>query len=330
MYILQCGDYEPIISWDPSGKSLIIKNTQVFVDTVLSTFFKQTKFDSFTRKMRRWGFSTKRTRTPKAVSWVFEHPDFSKVDSFATCNRIMTSGSQKALDDLRMNNEDSTTYGLPAADERHNMAQYSQHFTPSASGPHSQTSQVVEGQQASSELSIVLAYRRQQRILSHLMMVPSEEQRWAALLSQGAASIMPSLTNATSARPSIRSEVSSSNIINFNMADAYNVDNGSARVINCADHSAASHWIGRQSDPCQRGFSFSAESTYSGGVDQARNQSRERMATPSSPASNHDASLLGIVANHAARRQRHQELVLGVLTSFSCQGQGCTDEEREV
>ena len=120
---------------------------------------------------------------------------------------------------------------------------------------------------------------------------------------------MSRLMNATSAHPTSarqsieRSEVSSSDIINSNMADAYNVDNGSARVINGADHSAISHWIGHQSDPRQRCFRFSTESTYSGGVGQVRNQSRQRMATPSSPT-NQCASLLDVVANHAARRQR--------------------------
>jgi hypothetical protein len=59
----------------------------------------------------------------------------------------------------------------------------------------------------------------------------------------------------TSARPSIeRNEDLSSDIINSNIADAYNVDYGSARVINGADHSAMSHWIGLQSDPRQRCF----------------------------------------------------------------------------
>lgn len=122
-------------------------NTQMFVDTVLSTFFKQTKFESFTRKLRRWGFSTKRIHTPNGVSWVFEHPDFNKAAGFATCNRITTSDSKETIDLHRTNL--NSTYSIPLlADGRHSTTQrYFQLCTRPRRGQYSQsTSQIVERQ----------------------------------------------------------------------------------------------------------------------------------------------------------------------------------------
>lgn len=244
MYILQCGDYEPIVTWTPSGKSVIIMNTQVFVDTVLYTFFKHTKFESFTRKMRRWGFSTRRIHTPKGVSWVFEHSDFNKFDGFATCNRVTTSDGKKAIDLHRTNV--NSTYSLPVlADSRLSTTQrYSQLYTRLTRGQYSQTAnQIVEGR---------------------------------------------GVTRATG-------------------------------------DSTTAHWIGHQSDPRWRGAS--AESSYSGGSgNPVRNPTTRGRITMPSPT-NDELLLRDLVASHAARRQRRQ-VVLELLSSFSSQGQDCTEDDK--
>ena len=94
MYILGCGDYDEIIAWSLNGESVIVRNTQGFAESVLPIFFKQSKFDSFTRKMRRWGFSTRRLHTPKGLegtSWAFQHPHFTKAGGFAMCYKVVTS-----------------------------------------------------------------------------------------------------------------------------------------------------------------------------------------------------------------------------------------------
>ena len=95
MYILGCGDYDEIIAWSLNGLSVIVKDTNGFAESVLPIFFKQSKFDSFTRKMRRWGFSTRRLHTPKGdlegTSWAFQHPHFTKAGGFAMCYKVVTS-----------------------------------------------------------------------------------------------------------------------------------------------------------------------------------------------------------------------------------------------
>ena len=98
--------------------------------------------------MRRWGFSARRIHTPKVVSWVFEYPDFNEADGFATCNRVTTSDSKKAIDLHRTHL--NSTYSLPVlADGRHSTTQcYSQLYARPSRGQYSQTtSQIVEGRE---------------------------------------------------------------------------------------------------------------------------------------------------------------------------------------
>ena len=44
------------IGWLPDGNSFVIRNPDTFTRQVLPNFFKATKFQSFTRKLYRWGF----------------------------------------------------------------------------------------------------------------------------------------------------------------------------------------------------------------------------------------------------------------------------------
>lgn len=42
--------------WVPSGNAFFIYDQKSFVETIMSVHFQNAKFDSFTRRMRRWGF----------------------------------------------------------------------------------------------------------------------------------------------------------------------------------------------------------------------------------------------------------------------------------
>ncbi|KAL7529021.1 hypothetical protein ACHAXR_002749 [Thalassiosira sp. AJA248-18] len=54
--LLSVPTYQSILRWNPSGESFGIYDTDEFVTTVMATHFQRAKFDSFTRRMRRWGF----------------------------------------------------------------------------------------------------------------------------------------------------------------------------------------------------------------------------------------------------------------------------------
>lgn len=56
MDMLDNEDVQDAITWLPGGKSFSIINPNKFTDNVLPRFFKQAKFESFVRKLYRWGF----------------------------------------------------------------------------------------------------------------------------------------------------------------------------------------------------------------------------------------------------------------------------------
>jgi len=47
---------QPIMHWLPSGKSFCIANQKMFNDEVLPKYFREAKYESFLRRMKRWGF----------------------------------------------------------------------------------------------------------------------------------------------------------------------------------------------------------------------------------------------------------------------------------
>lgn len=85
MEILGNDDLSSIISWLPSGRSFVIYNKERFAREVLPAFFqKNTKYASFTRRMRRWKFrrmpqsTASRTKSYPVSMPVYHHPLFNK------------------------------------------------------------------------------------------------------------------------------------------------------------------------------------------------------------------------------------------------------------
>lgn len=138
MYIIQCGDYNHLIDWieteeeeenpssegnnedaasgeaikkcetnttvlvSPPSKStpFIIYDKIAFETHVLPAIFKEGKFDSFERKLYRWGFAKKkrevtgrRRSVDSSNSSIYEHPYFCKGD-YMTASTIACSGSE--------------------------------------------------------------------------------------------------------------------------------------------------------------------------------------------------------------------------------------------
>ena len=63
MQLLSENNFEEIISWLPHGHSFLIYDKKKFTETILPIYFKGTKYESFTRKLNRWGL----TRTAKGT-----------------------------------------------------------------------------------------------------------------------------------------------------------------------------------------------------------------------------------------------------------------------
>ena len=83
----------------PTSTAFIIYDTAAFEKHVLPAIFKEGKFDSFERKLYRWGFAKKQddpagsSRTTLSSSSIYEHPYFCRGD-YSTANTIACSGSE--------------------------------------------------------------------------------------------------------------------------------------------------------------------------------------------------------------------------------------------
>ena len=66
--ILAEPSYSSIISWNDAGNAFIIYDVDAFVSTVMPMHFQNSKFDSFIRRMRRWGFRVK-NKKPRQSSF---------------------------------------------------------------------------------------------------------------------------------------------------------------------------------------------------------------------------------------------------------------------
>ncbi len=50
-------EYSSIISWNEEGTSVIVHDVDAFISTVMPVHYKHSKFESWARRMRRWGFA---------------------------------------------------------------------------------------------------------------------------------------------------------------------------------------------------------------------------------------------------------------------------------
>jgi hypothetical protein len=51
------GRESSLASWQPHGKAFLVHNQELFTATIMPRFFKQTKYESFWRKLHFWGFT---------------------------------------------------------------------------------------------------------------------------------------------------------------------------------------------------------------------------------------------------------------------------------
>jgi len=80
MYVLTCGDYDHIVHWK-TDDIFVINDINAFTNEVLPSFFKVAKYESFQRKLYRWGFvKTCMLRIEKKRSISYSHPLFEKGD----------------------------------------------------------------------------------------------------------------------------------------------------------------------------------------------------------------------------------------------------------
>lgn len=114
--ILSKEEYKYIISWLPHGKSFFVHNKKKFVELVSPHYFKETKFESFTRKLNRWGF-VRISKGPEIGA--FQHEFFLR-DDVSKSSRIRCqkkNDRKKPRCDVRRNMEE-VVYGILSNENR--------------------------------------------------------------------------------------------------------------------------------------------------------------------------------------------------------------------
>jgi arsenate reductase-like glutaredoxin family protein len=86
MNILGSPLFASIITWSPDGKSFIINSRKDFKEKVLPVYFNS-NFDSFLRKLKRWGFVKDKSRRQGGPTLVFSHKHFRR-DDRSLCLRM--------------------------------------------------------------------------------------------------------------------------------------------------------------------------------------------------------------------------------------------------
>ena len=74
--ILNDKSLNSIVTWLPSGKSFCIINKEAFTNIVLPKYFKESLFESFSRRLKRWGY--RKVYTPGQKQIVIIHDLFQK------------------------------------------------------------------------------------------------------------------------------------------------------------------------------------------------------------------------------------------------------------
>jgi len=98
MKMLERKGVEDIIKWTNDGRSFVIKDKKALVATLFPLYFKEVKYDSFIRKLYRWGF-TKVLRGENAGAFI--QKNFQRGES-RLCAKVKTT--------RRLKEDDTKTY----------------------------------------------------------------------------------------------------------------------------------------------------------------------------------------------------------------------------
>lgn len=99
MYTIQCGEFNDIVAWSNDGLSFCINNKVAFEKAVLPVLFKPSKFESFARNLRRWGFvKIFLTGAYAEKGAAYSHPNFRRGD-YALCKLISHGNDDLAKTD---------------------------------------------------------------------------------------------------------------------------------------------------------------------------------------------------------------------------------------
>jgi len=93
-HVLNQKEVEHIVSWTPDGTSFVIHNMQIFQSYILPHYFNGIKFDSFQRKLYRWGFTKNLSYKLKGGEYDIDDPlSSSAVSTSRKTNAVIWSNA---------------------------------------------------------------------------------------------------------------------------------------------------------------------------------------------------------------------------------------------
>lgn len=101
MTILSKKGYEEIISWMPDGKSFLVYDKNELNKILSSCYFQSTKYDSFRRKLHRWGFRI----TKKGVNAGAYYHELFLRDDPSLCSKMKCAKKDRNTKISTENNE---------------------------------------------------------------------------------------------------------------------------------------------------------------------------------------------------------------------------------
>ena len=100
-----------MIKWIANTDSFVIQDKQMFSEKILPSYYKQTKFESFTRQLSRWGFKRASSRHN---SWIYYH-EYFKPNRQDLCNLIQYSECKEIQEPKkRRHNNEKTSSSDPS------------------------------------------------------------------------------------------------------------------------------------------------------------------------------------------------------------------------
>lgn len=156
--VLSNKDCRHAIAWLPSGRSFCITDQEEFVKKILPKHFREAKFESFSRRLKRWGF--RKVYTTGLSQIIFSHDLFHR-DRQDLC-RIMNGREKVAADECTQGSISGSggTPGLSAPVEQfHNTIMFQQ---PRATAQHLLQQQMVMELQMNQQHAAMLAMNQQQ------------------------------------------------------------------------------------------------------------------------------------------------------------------------
>ena len=127
MKIISNEDTDDIASWLPNGKGFCIHDKKRFETELLPSYLKESKYSSFTRRMKRWGFTLNVLKTRNKASYFY--PKFIR-ERIELCTTMRPTPQKNYL---RKGNDRFTSRSLTTA------------FTPAPITPELNTSELMNG-----------------------------------------------------------------------------------------------------------------------------------------------------------------------------------------